>query len=465
MAFVESWVETDPDGSVITGSLLDDYQRQSKRAMRERLEGDPANPNSGIFESASFSATAIVRAGTARAYAVTAAGVAALTLQDGRIAITTDTQRLFHLKGTGAIELGYIPTAGVGTAVTFGIVSAPGFLLNAVGTYAAGKMYKDATNGLILSGVAGSSFDAVITNGTGVTVFGITTGTVNVQLAGTVTATSSVIAPNFDVSPVGAAFAAGRIYRDATNGLILGGLNGATNLMTFADNAGTAVLRLVNDGAKTVVTEGQHKAASFLITASAGGFTAGKLYVDPTHGLVLAGAVGGTNDAIIANSAGSVALRVPTTTVNIVAGGSITATTTISGTTLTASTAFIGPGTVSATGTIRLATAATINFRNAGNTADVTVITSAAGVVTVDAETSITLNKITTVNGNVLSTGVFRAGATAVAVSAGQLAMGSNSSTTASTGSGGAVALPANPHGYLTWFLGTLNIKIPYYNA
>jgi len=49
----------------------------------------------------------------------------------------------------------------------------------------------------------------------------------------------------------------------------------------------------------------------------------------------------------------------------------------------------------------------------------------------------------------------------AVAVAAGSLGMGAATATTASAGSG---SLPANPAGFLAWYLGTSMVKIPYYN-
>lgn len=113
MAFTESWVETDPDGSVITVSQLDDFQRASKRQIRERLEGDPANLNlSGVYEAGSFAATAIVKKGVARAFVDTAANIGTYPLQDGRLFIASDTGRMYHLKGTGAVELQYLPISG-----------------------------------------------------------------------------------------------------------------------------------------------------------------------------------------------------------------------------------------------------------------------------------------------------------------------------------------------------------------
>lgn len=56
MAFVQSWVETDPDGALITVSQLDDHQRIIKVAVRERLEGDPASTHTGIFKTGTFTA-------------------------------------------------------------------------------------------------------------------------------------------------------------------------------------------------------------------------------------------------------------------------------------------------------------------------------------------------------------------------------------------------------------------------
>lgn len=55
MAFSESWDETAPDGATVTVSQVDDHIRSFKEAVRERLEGDAADANTGIFQSGSFS--------------------------------------------------------------------------------------------------------------------------------------------------------------------------------------------------------------------------------------------------------------------------------------------------------------------------------------------------------------------------------------------------------------------------
>lgn len=112
MAFVESWVETDPDGSVVTVSLLDNHQRTAKRAIRERCEGDPATSLSGWCELGTFGTTAMVKMGSGRLHTVPLAGIYALPVQDGRAVFTSDTHQLFHLKATGPVEIDYLNRDG-----------------------------------------------------------------------------------------------------------------------------------------------------------------------------------------------------------------------------------------------------------------------------------------------------------------------------------------------------------------
>ena len=44
MPFAENWVETDPDGSIITVSTLDNWIRKTKTAVRERMESSLIKP-------------------------------------------------------------------------------------------------------------------------------------------------------------------------------------------------------------------------------------------------------------------------------------------------------------------------------------------------------------------------------------------------------------------------------------
>lgn len=105
MAFMESWVETDPDGSVITVSLLDDHVRLKARAVRERIEGDPAVLGSGLYEAGTFGTTAMVKKGVARAFTVTDANLTTTYLQDGRLAVNLDNNTLYHSRASGLVTV------------------------------------------------------------------------------------------------------------------------------------------------------------------------------------------------------------------------------------------------------------------------------------------------------------------------------------------------------------------------
>lgn len=118
MAFSDTWVETDPDGDVITVSLLDDSDRLIKRATRERMEGDPADALTGLIVSGSWPLAPKPKQGSGRVHAVAEAGVAALPNEDGRVAITTDSKRLFHLAAAGDAELDYVPSTGTPKTIT-----------------------------------------------------------------------------------------------------------------------------------------------------------------------------------------------------------------------------------------------------------------------------------------------------------------------------------------------------------
>ena len=111
MAFVNAWVETDPDGNVIFVSLLDDSDRLIKGALRERMEGDPAVPNlTGLIEVGSWSLGPKPRKGTARLYIDTDANILAYDAtkrEDGRFAFATDTGKLYHVATAGVVAIGY----------------------------------------------------------------------------------------------------------------------------------------------------------------------------------------------------------------------------------------------------------------------------------------------------------------------------------------------------------------------
>lgn len=114
MAFTQAWNELVPDGSVIKVSELDDYQRNTKVAIRERLEGDPADDLTGVVDN--FGTASTPKVGSARLHADTEANVGAKTNQDGRGLFTTDAgdahPKVFHLAGAGDREIAYLNRDG-----------------------------------------------------------------------------------------------------------------------------------------------------------------------------------------------------------------------------------------------------------------------------------------------------------------------------------------------------------------
>lgn len=116
MAFSQSWIETDPDGSLIKVSQLDNAVRTKAIALRERLEGDPAVPDlTGLIEPGSFETAPKPRKGAARIYVDTEANILAFDAtkrEDGRMAVASDTNRIFHAATAAVAEIAYLRSTG-----------------------------------------------------------------------------------------------------------------------------------------------------------------------------------------------------------------------------------------------------------------------------------------------------------------------------------------------------------------
>jgi hypothetical protein len=467
MAFVEAWVETDPDGAVITGSLLDDYQRQSKRAIRERLEGDASNQLSGIFQAGTFGASSTIRIGTARAAMVTFANLGTLTLADGRLAITSDTKRLYHLKASGLVEIAYQ------VLNTDGTVDGAGYHINANGTYASAKLYKDAVNGTILTGTTGSTYDLVLANNSGAAVIRILTGTLNVSMPGSLSTVSHDVSSSMTtpiiLSP-GASATTGWMrvrngdklaWRNAANsGDIVGiGMTGTALVLT-----GEASITLSQD----TLVSGYVQATGFKASGTIA--TTGTIRLANGQTINYRNN-GNTADLAVLGSTGVITSLNGETSINLNISGVTYASLSTAGLVATAVTTSddqtqkLTIGRYSAgiqDSYIKIGASSTgLRITNAANTVDVMVLTN-AGTVTFSGDVS-GINVVATTG---MASPKYNTTGNAAATTAGQLSIGGNSSTTASTyGGGGVSALPAQPLGYLPWFFGATQIKIPYYNA
>lgn len=102
-----------------------------------------------------------------------------------------------------------IAARGAAGEFSMGILTATGVVYG-VSALASSKISKDATWGLAIVGVTGSSNDLTLFNNAASVVLQVPAGTVNARFAGTLTADSTVIAPALDVISTGGAPAAGQ---------------------------------------------------------------------------------------------------------------------------------------------------------------------------------------------------------------------------------------------------------------
>lgn len=141
------------------------------------------------------------------------------------------------VSGSYTVEGGL--NVGSATGAGTGQVKASAGILPGVDTFAAGKLYTEATNGLVFGGKAGSSNDVMVANSAGGTILTVPTG-----------ATTVTFASSIDIGS--GSFAAGRIYVGTTvNGLVLAGKTGSTSDLLITNRAGASVM-FVDPNAVTV---------------------------------------------------------------------------------------------------------------------------------------------------------------------------------------------------------------------
>ena len=203
--------------------------------------------------------------------------------------------------------------------------------LNADGDTAAGDNAAigfTAAEGLILTG-QGSTNDVTIKNDADADVIEIPTGTVNVTVAGDLTAAGTLKATGDTAAGDGAA-----LGFTAAEGLILTG-QGSTNDVTIKNDADADVIEIPTGtttvnfaGAVDVV--GDLTAATFTPDGDTAAGDTAAIGFTAAEGLILTGQ-GSTNDVTIKNDADADVLEIPTGTVNVTMAGTVTAVSTIVG--------------------------------------------------------------------------------------------------------------------------------------
>lgn len=242
--------------------------------------------------------------------------------------------------------------------------------------------------------------------------------------------------------------------------------------------AGTGVVQrttstgLAVTGAISSTTE--VSAVEFQLTGI-GSFSQGSLYLNATHGLIVGGKAGSTNDVYITNSGGTAAITVPTGTANVGIGGNLT----VSGGTITTGNTTplaltTGGGTVldlryvaSSVNYLQIvpsaATGANVILRASGSDTNVTLYYDSQGTGSHNFRTGnaggngIQVSVLNTVSADryITLTGS-NGGNPTISVSAGELALGTNAWTLGTAN----VVSPTSPNRTLTVTIGGVTYYI-----
>ena len=219
-------------------------------------------------------------------------------------------------------------TAATLNATTFtasGVIT--GSTVEATGDTAAGDnaaMGFTAAEGLILTG-QGSTNDVTIKNDADADVLEIPTGTVNVTVAGDLTAAGTLKATGDTAAGDGAA-----LGFTAAEGLILTG-QGSTNDVTIKNDADADVIEIPTGTVNVTVAGDLTAAGTLKATGDTAAGDGAALGFTAAEGLILTGQ-GSTNDVTIKNDADADVIEIPTGTTTVNFAGAVTGASTITAT-------------------------------------------------------------------------------------------------------------------------------------
>jgi len=274
-----------------------------------------------------FTASGVITGSTVEATGDTAAGDNAamgFTAAEGLILTGQGSTNDVTIKNDADADVLEIPTGTVNVTVA-GDLTAAG-TLKATGDTAAGDgaaLGFTAAEGLILTG-QGSTNDVTIKNDADADVLEIPTGTVNVTVAGDLTAAGTLKATGDTAAGDGAA-----LGFTAAEGLILTG-QGSTNDVTIKNDADADVIEIPTGTVNVTVAGDLTAAGTLKATGDTAAGDGAALGFTAAEGLILTGQ-GSTNDVTIKNDADADVLEIPTGTVNVTMAGTVTAVSTIVG--------------------------------------------------------------------------------------------------------------------------------------
>src|SRR3990172_1068743 len=190
---------------------------------------------------------------------------------------TTATDIQIIRGGTGVTTFGATGVTTSGTLAVTGVLSANAGVTVSTGTFASGKIYKDATIGLTIGSITGSTHDFYLVTPTGSGILNVPTGTNTVGMVGAatiggtlavtgaLTASARVLATG-DITFAGiSSGSVGSIGLNATSGLLVIGKTGTVYDFLLANGVGTAILYNTT-GTTSLIAAGTFAATSFYST-------------------------------------------------------------------------------------------------------------------------------------------------------------------------------------------------------
>ena len=155
------------------------------------------------------------------------------------------------------------------TSDTSGNLTSFKYLLGATNSFTAGSFYFNSTNGAVIGGKTGSSYDFQITNPSNNPILQVPTGTVNVALLGTLTTSKYLLGAT-------STFTAGSLFYNSGNGMTLAAETGSNFDFTVVNPANTVDIMQVPTGTANVVFGGVVIHAAYAVTSLPAAATANK---------------------------------------------------------------------------------------------------------------------------------------------------------------------------------------------
>jgi len=251
---------------------------------------------------------------------------------------TTATDIQIIRGGTGVTTFGATGVTTSGTLAVTGVLSANAGVTVSTGTFASGKIYKDATIGLTIGSITGSTHDFYLVTPTGSGILNVPTGTNTVGMVGAATIGGTLAVTGTATVPRIVALHTSNPFLQlsktdvtARSGFVeIAGddfrlyYEGAPRLLISATGAVEVPGTLAVTGALTA--SARVLATGDITFAGISSGSVGSIGLNATSGLLVIGKTGTVYDFLLANGVGTAILYNTTGTTSLIAAGTFAAT-------------------------------------------------------------------------------------------------------------------------------------------